>query len=481
MAAFGHDGAEAGIVLAIFSVGSLAGGLTLGHVPIGPWSTARRMFIVFVGTALAAFSMDFWWLALTLFIAGIGIAPALAVLFAIVSASVKFSDTAEAYGWVGTGQLIGAALGSALAGFLIDGYDAVGARLGRPGARVPRLRRARARAPVASRPPRPGRQSHPRHRAGAGHPELTGRTKGARMTHPPLAPLIPLSDGRAIPQVGYGMYKVPRADAAGLALTAIGLGYRHLDTAALYGNEAEAGAAVRECGLPREDVFLTSKVWNDDHGYDEPLRAFDAPLGSASSGSTCTSSTGPSRLAIATSTPGAHSSAPRRGPRRLDRRLELPRAPPRAHHRRDRRRARGEPGCWPWLRRREPAAHERLGIRTEAWSPLARGRLLGDAVLEPIAAKHGRSVAQVVLAWHVAQGTIVSREGSSPERIAQNLDVFSFGLDDGDVAAIAHSRPASAPAATPTTTEPTAPAERNPIVTRLAAGIQTRGAGAAIP
>ncbi|MFC9919967.1 MFS transporter [Agromyces binzhouensis] len=127
VAAFGHDGAEAGIVLAIFSIGSLAGGLGLGHVPIGPWSTARRMFIVFAGTALAAFSMDFWWLSITLFIAGIGIAPALAVLFAIVSASVKFSDTAEAYGWVGTGQLIGAALGSALAGFLIDGFDAVGA------------------------------------------------------------------------------------------------------------------------------------------------------------------------------------------------------------------------------------------------------------------------------------------------------------------------------------------------------------------
>jgi MFS family permease len=85
------------------------------------------MFIVFAGMALAAFVMDFWWLAATLFIAGIGIAPALAVLFAIVSASVKFSDTAEAYGWVGTGQLIGAALGSAVAGFLIDGYGAQGA------------------------------------------------------------------------------------------------------------------------------------------------------------------------------------------------------------------------------------------------------------------------------------------------------------------------------------------------------------------
>lgn len=127
VAAFGHDGAQAGIVLAIFSIGSLAGGLFLGHVPIGPWATARRMFIVFAGTALAAFMMDFWWLSVTLFIAGIGIAPVLAVLFAIVSASVKFSDTAEAYGWVGTGQLIGAALGSALAGFLIDGYGAQGA------------------------------------------------------------------------------------------------------------------------------------------------------------------------------------------------------------------------------------------------------------------------------------------------------------------------------------------------------------------
>ncbi len=127
VAVFEHGGPQAGIVLAIFSIGSLAGGLFLGHVPIGPWSTARRMFIVFAGTSLAAFVMDFWWLAATLFIAGIGIAPVLAVLFAIVSASVKFSDTAEAYGWVGTGQLMGAALGSALAGFLIDGFGAQGA------------------------------------------------------------------------------------------------------------------------------------------------------------------------------------------------------------------------------------------------------------------------------------------------------------------------------------------------------------------
>ncbi|MBH0054797.1 MULTISPECIES: MFS transporter [unclassified Salinibacterium] len=123
---FGHDGPQAGFVLGIWAIGSLFGGLFLGHLPIGPWALARRMFIVFVGMALAMFSLNFWWLSITLLIAGIGIAPAFAVIFAIVSASVKFSDTAEAYGWVGTGQLIGAALGSAVAGFLIDAYGPIG-------------------------------------------------------------------------------------------------------------------------------------------------------------------------------------------------------------------------------------------------------------------------------------------------------------------------------------------------------------------
>ncbi len=127
VATFDHGSADAGIVLAIFAVGSLVGGLGLGHLPIGPWALARRMFIVFAGMALAALFLDFWWLSLTLFIAGAGIAPALAVMFSIVSSSVKFSDTAEAYGWVGTGQLIGAAIGSALAGFLIDANGSIGA------------------------------------------------------------------------------------------------------------------------------------------------------------------------------------------------------------------------------------------------------------------------------------------------------------------------------------------------------------------
>ena len=98
VAVFGHGGPQAGIVLGIWAIGSLFGGLLLGHLPIGPWALARRMLIVFVGMALAMIYLDFWWLAIMLLVAGIGIAPAFAVIFAIVSASVKFSDTAEAYG-----------------------------------------------------------------------------------------------------------------------------------------------------------------------------------------------------------------------------------------------------------------------------------------------------------------------------------------------------------------------------------------------
>jgi MFS family permease len=126
VAVFGEGGPESGILFGIWAVASLVGGLSMGHLPIGPWALAGRLMIIFVGIALAPIALEFWWLALALVIAGIGIAPALAVMFAIVSSSVKFSDTAEAYGWLGTGQLIGAALGSAIAGFLIDQLGAIG-------------------------------------------------------------------------------------------------------------------------------------------------------------------------------------------------------------------------------------------------------------------------------------------------------------------------------------------------------------------
>lgn len=129
VATFGHGGLEAGLVLAIFAVGSLAGGLAFGHIPIGRWAMARRLLIVTVGLSLTMLTLNIYWIGGTLLLAGIGIAPALAVLFAITTASVKFSETAEAFGWAGTGQLIGAAAGSAVAGLLIDARGPVGAYL----------------------------------------------------------------------------------------------------------------------------------------------------------------------------------------------------------------------------------------------------------------------------------------------------------------------------------------------------------------
>ena len=129
---FGHGGPQAGIVLAIWSIGSLIGGLALGSQQLDRWALSRRMVVVAVGIALATVAIElpllgtFWSLTAALLVAGLGIAPALGVMSAIVASSVRFSETAEAYGWVGTGQLIGAAAGSAVAGFFIDGSGAIG-------------------------------------------------------------------------------------------------------------------------------------------------------------------------------------------------------------------------------------------------------------------------------------------------------------------------------------------------------------------
>jgi MFS family permease len=122
VAVFGNGDPTAGWVLGIFALGSLVGGLAIGHIEIRPRSLSVRMLVVAVGMILAVISHDFWWLSIMLFISGIGVAPALTVLFANVSATLKFSETAEAYAWIGSGQLIGVGLGSALAGLSIDAF-----------------------------------------------------------------------------------------------------------------------------------------------------------------------------------------------------------------------------------------------------------------------------------------------------------------------------------------------------------------------
>ncbi|AWB96772.1 oxidoreductase [Agromyces badenianii] len=255
------------------------------------------------------------------------------------------------------------------------------------------------------------------------------------------APRVPLADGASIPQLGYGLYKVPAADAARLCLDAIGAGYRHLDTAAFYGNEREVGEAVRASGLPRDELFVTSKVWKDDNGFDSALRAFDASM---------------RRLALERlDLYLIHWPVPS-----TDRYVDTWRALVRlrdegrvrsigvsnfhAHHIERLVDETGETPVvnqvelHPWLPQTALREFDAArGIRTEAWSPLARGRVLGTPLLEALAAKHGRSSAQIVLRWHVQLGNLVIPKASSPQRIRENLDAFGFELDAADLAAIA--------------------------------------------
>jgi len=261
------------------------------------------------------------------------------------------------------------------------------------------------------------------------------------MTTPPFSPLITLSDGNRIPQLGLGVYKVEDATAARIVEGAIDAGYRHVDTAKLYFNEAGVGAGVRASGIPREEIFVTTKVWNDDQGYDETLRAFDASLGLLGMDyvdlylihwpapkqdryvDTWRALEAIKRDGRARSIGVSNFNAPH-----LEKLLAASTEAPVIN----------QVEIQPWLQQRAlrdfDAAH---GIVTEAWSPLARGRVLGDPTLEAIGAKHGKSSAQVVLRWHIQQQLVVIPKSNSVERIRENSQVFDFVLDDADLAAIA--------------------------------------------
>ena len=261
------------------------------------------------------------------------------------------------------------------------------------------------------------------------------------MTTAPFSPLITLSDGNRIPQLGLGVYKVEDATAARIVEGAIDAGYRHVDTAKLYYNEAGVGAGVRASGIPRDEVFVTTKVWNDDHGYDQTLRAFDASLALL----------GMDYVDLYL----IHWPAPKQD-RYVDtwRALEAIKRDGRARSigvsnfnqphlekllaSADETPVINQVEIQPWLQQRDlrdfDAAH---GVVTEAWSPLARGRVLGEPTLEAIGEKHGKSSAQVVLRWHMQQGLVVIPKSNSIERVRENSEVFDFELDDSDLAAVA--------------------------------------------
>ena len=258
-------------------------------------------------------------------------------------------------------------------------------------------------------------------------------------------PSSALNNGVLIPQLGFGLYKVPGEAVADLVPAAVDAGYRHFDTAAMYGNELALGRALggvlEDGALSREDLFVTSKVWNDQQGYDATLRSFDDSMVAlgldvldlylihwpvAGRG-------------LYLETYRALETLYREGRVRaigvsnfqvehLERILEEREVVP----------AVNQVELHPWLQQRELRAfHAEHGIATEAWSPLARGALLEDPVLGDIAQRHSRSVAQIALRWQLQESIIVFPKASTAERIRENSALFDFSLDQEDLDRIA--------------------------------------------
>jgi 2,5-diketo-D-gluconate reductase A len=269
--------------------------------------------------------------------------------------------------------------------------------------------------------------------AAAGHPESMTPIETR-------VPEITLNDGSRIPQLGFGVFQVPPDETEEVTLRAFEVGYRHIDTAAAYRNEAGVGQAFRASELNRDDVFITTKCFNDSHGYYQATRALKDSL---------------ERLELEhIDLYLIHWPAPAR-----DRYVETWRAfidareaglvrsigvsnfqPSHLE------RIIAETGVTPAVNQIElhPRFQQRglrhehadLGIVTEAWSPLAQGEVLDDPTLNAIAAEHGKTAGQVALRWHVQIGNVVFPKSVTSERIAENFEIFDFHLSDGEMAAV---------------------------------------------
>ena len=255
-------------------------------------------------------------------------------------------------------------------------------------------------------------------------------------------PTLQLLDGNRIPQVGYGVFKVPADDTRRAVLEAFELGYRHIDTAAIYGNEEGVGAAIAESGIPRDELFITTKLWNDRHDGDEPRAALGESL---------------DKLGLdAVDLYLVHWPTPARDnyvhawERLIDLREQgLTRSigvsnflVPHLE------RIIAETGVAPVVNQIElhPAYQQRevvewalaRGIRIEAWGPLGQGKydLFSVPAVADAAAAHGKTPAQVVLRWHLDKGNIVFPKSVRRDRLAENIDIVDFALTDAEIAAI---------------------------------------------
>ncbi|WP_322785138.1 aldo/keto reductase [Streptomyces profundus] len=255
-------------------------------------------------------------------------------------------------------------------------------------------------------------------------------------------PQVTLNNGVQMPQLGFGVWQVPDDQAEIAVGQALAAGYRSIDTAAIYGNEEGTGRALASSGLPREELFVTTKLWNTDHGHDKALAAFDRSLGKlgldyvdlylihwpAPAHDNYVESWKALEQILADGRAravGVSNFKPKHLRRLLDETDIVP--------------ALNQIELHPNFQQAESRAfHAEHGIATEAWSPLGSGKgLLDEPELARIAAKHGRTPAQVVLRWHLQLDNVVIPKSVTPARITENFDVFGFSLDDEDLVAIA--------------------------------------------
>ncbi|MFD5897380.1 MULTISPECIES: aldo/keto reductase [unclassified Streptomyces] len=253
-------------------------------------------------------------------------------------------------------------------------------------------------------------------------------------------PTVTLNNGVTMPRLGFGVFQVPDEETTAAVGTALAAGYRSIDTAAVYGNERGVGRAIAESGLDRDELFITTKLWNADQGHDATLAAFDVSLeklGLDHVDLYLIHWPAPARnlysetwRALEKLLAGGRTRAigvSNFRPEHLERLLGGASIVP----------AVNQIELHPGLQQRESRDfHTRHGIVTEAWSPLAQGAVLDDEPVTSIAAKHGRSPAQVVLRWHLQTGNVVIPKSVTETRIRENLDVFGFELDPREIDAI---------------------------------------------